>query len=165
LVFFKDEATKKVGFKDQEGNIVVQPKFLVVHSFENGFAPVKMETGYGFINEKGEDAVPCIYDRVFPFSDGLAPVMKKINGEALFGFVDTKGKVIIPLRYQYASIFSEGLASVFINNRNEYIDKTGKIIFKLPEGHKGSYFKDGKAQVNDGNDVIYLINKKGARTE
>lgn len=83
----------------------------------------------GFANTSGNLVIPCIYETVFRFSEGLAAVSK--NGK--FGFIDKKGNLILPHIYNSAHpqnfeeiIFSEGLAAVeggYINRRGEWVLK------------------------------------------
>ena len=55
------------------------------------------------------EAIPCQYDYVWPFSEGLARV--SLNKKQ--GYIDKTGKLVIPCQYEGASDFSEGVASVY----------------------------------------------------
>ena len=59
-----------------------------VEDFHNGFAAVKRNGKWGFVNKQGKEAVPCKYDYVGSFSDGFAKV--KLNGK--LGKVNTRGE-------------------------------------------------------------------------
>lgn len=45
------------------------------HDFQNGFAAVKREGRWGFVNVEGREVIPCIYDSVdtsnYDWSDGF----------------------------------------------------------------------------------------------
>ena len=43
-----------------------------VYEFSDGLAEVAKDRLYGFINAKGEKVIPCIYNFVEKFSEGLA---------------------------------------------------------------------------------------------
>ena len=58
---------------------VVEPKYDAVGDFNNGFARVKLNGKYGFINEVGEEIVEPQYDDVWDFENGFAIV--KLNGK------------------------------------------------------------------------------------
>ena len=71
------------------------------------------------------------------FSEGLASVAKKINGEEKYGYIDESGNLTIPFQFDGAGEFVDGLAVV--GNDNGYyafIDKQGKLLtpykFNIP---------------------------------
>jgi len=90
---------------------------------------------WGFVNVQRDIVVPCMYDYVYPFSEGLALVELKRK----FGYIDTQGKTIIPLKYDKAQPFKNGRAKVEVifGKRTDgqfkvgYIDKAGKEIIPL----------------------------------
>ena len=59
-----------------------------VEDFRNGFAAVKRNGKWGFVNEKGEEMIPCNYDYVNDFEEGFARV--EIDGK--WGFVNKQGE-------------------------------------------------------------------------
>ena len=79
-------------------------------SFSEGLAAVKNKDKYGFIDIKGNQVVPCIYDEVYNsanlytyyrFSNGLARVKKA----GKWGFIDKRGNEVIPCIYEMAFDF------------------------------------------------------------
>lgn len=70
------------------------------------------------------EVVPCKYDGVENFSEGLAAVT--LNGK--YGFVDKTGAEVAPCKYDEVEEFSEGLAMVILNERWGFIDKTGAEV-------------------------------------
>lgn len=81
---------------------------------------------FGFIDDSGKITIPCAYDNVGYFSDGLAVVQV---GDRC-GFIDIAGQIIIPLSFEAAMPFSEGHALVYNNNKYGYIDKNGSYVIK-----------------------------------
>jgi len=79
---------------------------------------------WGFIDETGKLIIPCKYDLVHGFVEGLAAVW--LNGKG--GFIDKTDNVVIPLKYGEISEFSEGLAKVTFNGKYGFIDKTDKVV-------------------------------------
>jgi hypothetical protein len=78
-------------------------KYRICGNAREGLVCVEnSETGkYGFVDLKGHNIVPCIYDRVRDFSDGLCVVYKDLKPGYLsenntFGYIDTKGRKVIP---------------------------------------------------------------------
>ena len=79
---------------------------------------------WGFINEKGEEVIPFIYEDTTYFHKDYVAVKK----DGKWGFINQKGERIIPFLYDDASYFTEGLALVkkddkygYINDKNETV--------------------------------------------
>lgn len=108
-------------------------------SFREGLAiVVNADHKSGFIDKMGIEVIPCQFDNITRFSEGLASV--KINNK--YGFIDKTGKMVIPCEYRDTSDFSEGLALVTLTINNKYggfIDKTGKIVIPC---NKSSHIND-----------------------
>ena len=63
--------------------------------FCEGYAPIKKDGLWGFINEQGREVVPCKYEEVKFFKKGYAPVCK----DKLWGFTNEQGEEVIPCKY------------------------------------------------------------------
>lgn len=113
-------------FADEKGVLLFGKQFEYVKIFSEGFAAVKLNGKYGFINTKGEVVVPCAYEGAWIFSEGLAAV--KLNGK--WGYINTKGEVVIPCVYESARPFSKGFAKVKLNGKRGVINKEGKWIIQ-----------------------------------
>ena len=59
--------------------------------FNKGPIIVQMGDKYGAINASGEEIVPCKYNSMENFSDGLAKVSITENGTQIYGYVDMSG--------------------------------------------------------------------------
>lgn len=84
----------------------------------------QFEEKYGFADKTGRIVVPCEYDSVNNFHEGLALVEKL----GQYGYIDTTGKLVIPLIYDAASDFSQGYAAVANGYDVGYIDRTGQPL-------------------------------------
>ena len=156
----------KWGYINNHLSIHITPAYESAADFSEGLAAVSKldENGshelYGYINTSGKAITGFIYDRVMPFREGYAVVVKN----KLFGFIDSTGKEIIPCKYQEASRFSEGLACVKINDKNGFIDKSGNLVIQ-PSFSRACWvsdFSEGLAAVYTGDDNPGgFINKKG----
>lgn len=93
--------------------------------FQEGYAVIKTERGYGFIDKSGSFVSPSLYLEARNFSEGFAFV-KTPEG---FFFINKEGKIV--LRCGEASDFQEGLS--FYRNMSgfSYIDQTGKERFSI----------------------------------
>ena len=99
----------------------------------NGLIKVRLDGKYGFINEDGEEIIPCKYEDADNFPEGLTKV-KSAEG---WGFVNKNGEEIISCKYEDADVFSDGLAKVksaegwgFVNENGEEI-----VACKYEEAH------------------------------
>ncbi len=102
---------------------------LMLFSYHDGLARYIQDGKYGFIDKVGAIVIPCIYDYVTDFNEGMALARK---GEDL-GYINTKGEEIIFGKYQYINNFSDGLATFAKSKENEKtlygcIDKHGNEI-------------------------------------
>jgi hypothetical protein len=130
------------GFKDKDGDIVIQPKYEDARSFTANTAAVKLNGKWGIINLNDKEIIPFKYEDAYNFYKGLAPV--KLNGK--WGFIDKTDKEIIPFRYDIARNFSEGLAHVKLNGKWGFIDETDKEI--IPFKYEDAFiFTEGLAHV------------------
>ena len=78
---------------------------------------------YGYIDSEGNLVVPCRYERVNDYNEGLAVVEQNWRK----GYVDTDGYEVSPVSYREAEMFRNGRGCV----QNEaglygYVDETGR---------------------------------------
>jgi len=156
---------RRYGFEDADGNVVIAATFRNVHSFSDGFAPVRGSEGWGFINITGDVVVPMIYNAVWPFSEGLARVNVReqvtrpragggttTTTESRYGFVNTAGGVAVPLSFNGAMDFSDGRAAVRVGEPNDrrwgFINASGSMVIPATFLDVWS-FSRGYAQVRD----------------
>lgn len=194
------------GYIDKMGNEVIPAKFSIAGDFKNGIASVDLDkyidkTGkllsnndlkthdeivifsqdekMGLKHLNGKIVVPCKYDIVQNFSEGMAAVCE----ETLLGYVDSLGNNIIPCLYRSinyydngvmddwgeygspdeANDFHEGLVLVMRNRMAGFFNKQGKTV--IPFVYKRAKdFSEGFAAVKttqkwgfvdkEGNNVI-----------
>ena len=162
---------------------IVPERIIMAESFSEGMAAVKLmslkeseEDRWGFINKKGEIAIPAKYDGVRGgFKEGLSAVniggivseiylgIERIEG-GKWGFINQSGTDVIPPVYEDVRFFDNGLAQVKQINKWGYIDKTGKIIVPLEYDVIYGNFRDGKVEVKkDGR--TFFIDKTGKEIE
>jgi hypothetical protein len=163
------EENNKWGYKNKTGRIIIEAKFQVANPFNRyGIATVVDDHGWVYINRNGEYLLrPYVIDNGPDYiSEGLIRfvVNRKI------GFMNEYGVQVIPATFDFVSPFSEGLAAFctgcseiaqgeyhrFDGGKWGYINKTGEIVV-APEYDSAGSFKDGKAEVVKGEEVIILI--------
>lgn len=117
--------------------------------FIEGLAFAVRDDKYGFINEKGEEIIPCKYKAVGNFYDGFALV---IDDNGKFGFINKSGSAVIPCIYdnnfsiddllvfavlgefgnapiRFYNGFIGGLCRVTKDGRPGFVDKEGNSTF------------------------------------
>lgn len=116
--------------------------------FYEGFARVKRNGKYGYIDSKGNEIIPLEYEYAGVFSSGVAAVS---NGEKKAGAINKKNQVVVPFEYENLGNFVDGVSfykqdSLYglINNKGEKITKPiFKGIGNFSEG-LAPFMKDGK---------------------
>src|SRR5450830_2178046 len=98
--------------------------------------PYRKGDKWGFCNRDRKMVIPTVYDSVYLFSEGLAPV--HLNSK--WGFVDTKGTMVIPAVYDDGGSFIEGLAFVVLDGKCRFIDAKVTIVIQAVYAHGGRYF-------------------------
>ena len=82
-----------------------------------------MEGKYGFIEDMGKSIIPCRFEYVSHFHEGLA--LYKENG--LSGFIDKNGNIVIPAKYEHTEhIFTNGILKVRLDGKEFWIDRNGR---------------------------------------
>ncbi len=151
LSLFRD-AKGYYGFKDKNGTIAIEPRFLYKpEPFHNGVAVFsKAYNQKGLLAENGKEITPAIYTSIGPFKDGLAIAKKEIidtsvnpsqssNKRTAFSVIDRTGKEIVPTTtHTVLGDYSNGWFIVLEERRLReskrlYVDKAGKTI-AVPDG-------------------------------
>ena len=152
------------GFNKEE--LIEIGVFKIIGEFSEGLAKVSRSNRFGFIDEKGNLAIPLSYSNVGNFNGGLAPA--KINGS--WKYIDKTGEVKIDSDFEMGYDFMGEMAPVKVKTENTYdnsyvlINRSGKITTK--------YFKELDAFNEYGVACLYidskggygLINSKGVMT-
>ena len=86
--------------------------------------------------------IPCMYDEVYGFSEGLCSV--ELDDKC--GYIDENNNIVIDLKYELAMSFYEGLAVVSLNGKVGFIDHKGKEVIPFIYD-AATHFEDGEAKV------------------
>lgn len=142
---YYDHEFKQYGYQDDEGKIIIEPKFNYARKFKEEVAVVGISSKYGVIDKLGDWVIEPNYDNIRDFSEDLASA----NKENKWGFINKQGEVIIDFKYDGASYFTEGLAPVKVKSEWGYINKDGEMIVR-PQIDTHYPFKDGKVDIRIG---------------
>lgn len=118
-----------VGFIDETGKVVIEPRFEAARDFSEGLAYVEAEDFKGFIDRSGKVVIRVAYRFAKDFHEGLAAVgMSDLGPNHDWGYIDRSGKLVIKQQYSFADDFSEGLAGVVVNGKYGFINSVGTML-------------------------------------
>jgi len=98
--------SKKWGFIDKNGSMVIKPEFDKAESFSEGLAAVAVNGKWGYIDKAGKFAIEPRFNEAEAFTEGLAFVkvggddanaIRDVSGfdaEGRWGYIDISGKYI-----------------------------------------------------------------------
>jgi len=147
------------GFKDRDGQVVIDPQFILVSDFTaGGIAAVLDEEGWVYIDTDGREIIrPYIFDNEpDDFRQGLA----RFVSEHKFGYFDIRGAIAVSPRFDFAAPFFEDRAAVCRGGRMikagehgfwkggtwGFIDKAGNLVIPYQYDRVHS-FENGAADV------------------
>lgn len=107
---------------------LIEGGVLDAKEFSEGLAPVRMlDKKFGFVNTKGELAIPAQFESVGYFSNGLAWAK---SFDKKVGYIDKSGKWVIKPEFEAGKEFDavSGLARVKKGEKWCYVNEDGKIL-------------------------------------
>ncbi|MYL34901.1 DUF3298 domain-containing protein [Pontibacillus yanchengensis] len=159
---------KGFGVIDERGNVLTNTYYNFIGSYQDDVAVFsqKTEAGtlYGYLNKKGEEAIPAQYLFAEGFKERKALV--KIH-ENQYALLNKEGKLLYTYPYPYVGQRGDGLLAFQrdTDGKYGYINERGKVV--LETQYDGAQaFRDGRAVVNRIDDYLYyygLINKSGKK--
>ncbi|MBW8361304.1 MAG: WG repeat-containing protein [Kaistella sp.] len=151
------KAAGKYGFIDQSGVEIIPLKYNYASDFQGGFATVRREARWYFVNDRGEE-LPVVYNGtenyqyVSELLNGFANV--KLNNK--HGFIDKNRKLVVPVIYEDTGYYYGGLVDVKLKGKWGLLDESGDII--LPLEYDEVDFHDVETNikaVKDGKDFYF----------
>ncbi|NLA63954.1 MAG: WG repeat-containing protein [Bacteroidales bacterium] len=136
LTLFQDPSTYQFGFKDEEGNVVIDAVYDSCMEFSEGLAACSVNGKWGFIDERGKRVIAFDYFRVGSFKHGVAA----INRNNSWGYINKEGKYVIKPVFSLANDFikdRDGNINAIVAKpdgcemREYVIDADGKVVDKL----------------------------------
>lgn len=160
----------KWGFCDKKKNIIIECMYDIkawyygTAIFSECLVEVYLNGKGGYINNKGEQVLPFIYDFTTPFKDGLAivTIKEQLYGQSRFNVINENGNIIAPNYFRIFE-FSEGLAlaSKFQELDYGFINEQGEEVIPMRYGNMTSSFSEGFAKVQKDDGTYGFIDKKG----
>lgn len=147
----------RYGIIDENGGIVLPLVYTdVIRDGTIGFIVQDTLGNMGYVNNRGEFIVPCVYDDVKGFNEGLMVVATSNK----CGYVDSLSDWVIDSIYDDARDFSDGMARVKKGNEWMFIDKKGNVVESLKYEEILTGFSDNRAFVRQ-NGTICMVNRRG----
>ena len=129
--------------------------------FQEGLASVKIDNMWGFINDKGENAIPYQFDEVREFKDGLSYV--RVGSR--WGLIDKTGQEIAPCSYssieEFKIIGDDTLARVKSAGKTGIINMKGEEIVPCDKYDNIQDFQYGLAVVENAEKKCGIIDVRG----
>ena len=101
-------------------------EFVPQYGESEGFAMIKKNNKFGFVDVQGRLRVAYRYDSLRPFSEGLSAV--KLNGH--WGFINKLESIIVQPQYDAVGDFKDGHAVIYRDGHSGIITKSGAEIIK-----------------------------------
>lgn len=117
------------GFIDKNRNVIIEPQFERVQSFENGYAVVNDYClKAGLINTSGKLIIPIKYDNIYRISDNFSDNLFIVLNNDSVGLVNYNGKFIIPPVYNHIRYCGEFLFEAEQNDLSYIFTNSGSKI-------------------------------------
>jgi hypothetical protein len=142
IKYFQVFKNGKTGFRDLDGNIVIEPKFDNAEMFSEDLSAIEDDKKWGYIDTTGKVVLEPKYQYAGSFHNGLA----SFRANDKYGFMNRQWQEIIKPQFVWVDDFSEGLC-VVRNDKDKYgyIDTTGKIAVDLKFQYANK-FENGRAK-------------------
>jgi hypothetical protein len=184
----------KAGYKNFEGEIVIEPTFEFASEFQNGYAIFLQGNKRGYINETGKVVINPQFQDAYLFNNGVAAVktnnaygfikpdgtwfiepfyenafsykenLARVCLNKKWGFINLNNKQVIPFQYDYVGDFHEGLAKFMLGGQWGFINKKNEVIIEAKYLFVTD-FKDGKSQARTNNKEVFIIDALGNSLE
>ncbi len=148
----------KVGYKDGEGVVVIEPSYDVAYDFHEGRAMVCKDDLWGLIDTDGGYVIEPIYDELSYDNSHYCVV----DLEGRYGVIDRVGSVVVGLDWDWVGECSMGMFIVKKGGKNGFVNEQNEVVIEVKYDHVSSFGAEGYALVVlDGEK--FLINMYGNR--
>ena len=137
---------------NEKGERMFSIKVSTVYAYSDGMAQVSQSVldgqksfyRWGYLDEKGNLAIPCQYERATDFAFGVAWVMEP--GSNMYYLINKKGERLSDQTWGQVGYFLEGFCSVFDSEgKMGFVNRKGELI--VPCKYTGDAFNEGLACV------------------
>ena len=151
----------KLGFKDANGNVIIQPQFKALSDVETKFSEdrafVKANGKVVAIDGKGTVLFNAPSNEVYPYKNGLAEFRRKVSHFGLGGIL---GLVGMGYLYNHGGVYIEGLGGLVDDGmKRGYIDRNGVVIIDSKNDYVYPMEEHGTLVRNEGK--LGFMNRQG----
>ncbi|WP_335693712.1 WG repeat-containing protein [Neobacillus drentensis] len=141
LLAFKNSTEGKLGYIDEQGKIVIEPKFSYADSFIEGLAIVSLSENnrenFGVIDRQGHFVIKPNYNQILYLNEGRFAIGKEIDLKqpcmrSIYALADSDGHILTGFHFTMMTKFEDGLSSVTDEQHTYFIDKHGRRKEHLP---------------------------------
>jgi hypothetical protein len=141
LLSFKQTQDGKYGFINEEGTIIIKPKFSGVEPFKNKRAIVNIaedyRNQYGLINGSGQYMIKPNYNEIRALGENRFALGKADDPEkpylgSTYAVADGDGHILTGFIYNQIAEYVDGFASANNDHSTFFIDRSGKRNPSLP---------------------------------
>ncbi|MGG3468348.1 WG repeat-containing protein [Neobacillus pocheonensis] len=138
---FQKEQNGKFGYIDEQGTIVIEPKFSGAQPFIQNRAVVNVledfKDHYGLINLNGLFTIKPNYNRLDYLEEDRYAIGKAINpakpyAGSKYAVADADGRILTGFIYNEVTTYNDGVASASNDQNTFFIDKSGQRVKQLP---------------------------------
>ncbi len=122
---FSKKDSLNYGFLNSKGKTVKEAKYTYASDFFNGKSNIIIDSIPGLLFKDGNEKMFPNFNATYWYKDdlGLATKDKK------YGFINKNGDIIVPLKYEDAFPFYKGYAAIKSNDKWNYINEQGQVLF------------------------------------
>ncbi|MET3292849.1 UNVERIFIED_CONTAM: hypothetical protein ABID98_005546 [Brevibacillus sp. OAP136] len=165
LLAFQETENGPYGYVDENGNVVIPPRYLTAQPFEKGRAIVNAakdfaeNNQYGLIDKKGTFLIPGEYNDIHSLKENRVAVGKARDPQrpylgSKFAIADTDGKIFTDFLYNEVMEYQDGKASANDDRHTFFINRGGQIDRFFP-------MLEGSGTLTQENDLVKaLINQR-----
>jgi Protein of unknown function (DUF3298)/WG containing repeat len=140
LLAFKRGNDGKLGYIDEQGKVVIEPKFSNAETFIEGRAIVSLSENnrdrYGVIDRAGHFVIKPNHNQIFYLGEGRFAIGKENDPQlpcmSSYALADSEGHILTGFIFNTIEKFQDGLASVSDDKHTFFINKSGKRAEHLP---------------------------------
>lgn len=154
LMAFRKEEDGKYGYIDEEGRIVIEPRYTGAMPFHHGRAIINTAEGiqnrYGLIDRKGVIRIEPKFNDIRDLGEQRYAIGRAIDPErpyigSTYAIADINGRRLTDYRFYGVNEYRNGLASIYDDELTYFIDTDGRPAAGWPklEG-SGTLATDGK---------------------
>lgn len=127
LIAYREE--NKIGFKDINGNVVMEPQFndYVHDNYTTGVIAVITDTGRGLIDPTGKFLLAPEWDYIERFTIG-GNLLFKVKENKKWGIADRNGNLLTEVKYQKIDVEDDTYGILEIDDKYGCFDANGNII-------------------------------------